>query len=150
MHLSLNVGTTHVTGDLAKDLEIPEDPESLIEEIRKYPSMYCYWSTMAEVAKKEIEVTKNQYEVWHAERYLDVKRELMDEFGRSAVTESMVKARMLESYSEEIAQFEKAISDAEYRRSVLAIAANAFKEKGQAMINILSYKKQQLNDSGGR
>jgi hypothetical protein len=148
MHIKVKVGGGTVTGDLSRDLRIPEDPEELAREIAKYPSQFCYWSAVAEVAKRELEKNKNQFELWYAEKYLVCKKEMVEEFGKSYVTDTMVKARVYEKFGEEFKEYQDAVSKAEYRKAILVVAANAFKEKGSSMINMLSWKKAQYADSG--
>jgi hypothetical protein len=148
MHIKVKVGGGTVSGDLSKDLSIPDDPEELAREIARYPSQYCYWASVSEVAKRELEKLKNRHDMWYSEKYLAAKKEMVGEFGKSYVTDTLIKAKIYEDFKEECEEWLEALSKAEYRKSILGVAANSFKEKGSSMINILSWKKQQLNDSG--
>lgn len=151
MHIQLKVAGTVVTGNLSEDLLIPDDPELLAEEISKYPSMLFYWSSVAEVAKRELERVNREFEVWFSSKYVECKQELTEEFGKSYVTDTLTKSRVFDKYRDEYEEWQDAIAKAEYRKGILSIAASAFKEKGQAMINLMSWKKQQMKaDEGSR
>lgn len=147
LHIKMKVGKTSVSGDLSKDLQVPDDPELIIEAMTKNPSMYFYWASVTEVARGELERKKYEFDMWYAERYMQCKKFCIDEFGKSAVTETMVKAKLFELYGTEYSEWQEEIVKAEYRKSILAHATKAFSERSNSLINILSYRKQEWKDS---
>jgi hypothetical protein len=147
MSIKLKVADKTVSGDLSKDLRIPEDVEELVKEIERYPSMLFYWSSVAEVAKSERDMLEQRYDRWHSEIYLKCKTELHETQGASKVTETQIKAYMQVKYGDEMSAKKEEIVKAEYRRAMLLLVAKAMQEKGSAMINVLSWRKQQLKDT---
>lgn len=142
MQVKLKVGSRVVSGDLAEDLAIPSDPEDLLEALSKSPSMYFYWSTATEVAKADVERAKRRFEMWYADKYKEARKELIEEIGKSYLTDTLIKSRIFETDGETYEELQDAIITAEYKKGVLAFASKAFLERGNSMINILSWRKQ--------
>jgi hypothetical protein len=137
-----------VSGDLSEDLAIPEDPEELIDALSKSPSMYFYWSTATEVARAEVEKAKRRFEMWYAAKYKEARAELLQEIGKSYITDTMIKGYVFENYGEEYEQLQDAIIEADYKKGTLSWASKAFLERGNSMINILSWRKKDREEQG--
>jgi hypothetical protein len=146
--IQMRVGNKSVTGNLSQDLFIPDDPDEIADALRKQPSAAFYYASVSEVAKGELAKLKNEFELWYADRYMEVKRELAGEFGKSYASDTMVKYGVMEHYKEQYTTYINDIARAEYRRNVLTLAAKAFSDKGLACVNLLSWKKTQYMEAG--
>lgn len=145
MHIKVKVGDRVVAGDFDKDLHIPDDPEELCREISRYPSLYFYWSAVAEQAKREEEVLKREYGFWEAEMLMQARSDLKESGDK--ITEAAVRTWFNTRYADEQREWADKLDRAAYRKNILILAAKSMLEKGSAAVNVLSYKKQQLSDA---
>lgn len=148
MNIHLKVGKRVVEGDLAEGLAVPEDPEDLLKALARNPSEYFYWSTAAEVGRGEMEKAKRRYEMWYAKKYMEARKALMEEVGKSYITDTMIKGYIFENYPEEYEEYQDAILEAEYKKGTLDKASKAYYERGNALINILSWRKKDREEQG--
>jgi hypothetical protein len=146
LEIHYKLGDHIVAGDIAEDLSIPEDPDSLATEILRYPSLYFYYSSMAEEAKRIEAVTRRKFDLWQAEEQIKLRRQLVSEGAK--VTEAVLQAEFLIRYADELETWNDDIDRTAYKRTMLSLAAKSVLEKGTAAVNVLSYKKEQLKDSG--
>jgi len=147
-HVRMKIGKQWLTGNFSEDLAIPDDPESLVQEIQRQPAMYYYWSSMAEVARGQHERAKGEFERWYADKYSEARKLVVEEIGKSYVTDTLIKAKVFELWGPEYDERYETVLSAEYFKNTMNIAAKSFLEKSSSMINILSWRKANLQEAG--
>ena len=91
---------------------------------------------------------KNGFERWYASVYEEVKDTLIAKYGKTATTEATVKNAILNKYPDTMADWQKKMVSAKYKKGRLSGAKDSFGKKNDNLINLLAYYRR-LAENGG-
>lgn len=141
---TFKIGDEVIQGDLGKELKIDaSSPDVLAQQLEENPARAFYWGSVAETAELLAQAEQISFDLWYAPIYKQVKEELIEQFGKSGLTESQIKYEILNRYEDEYKHRLNSLNKAKYRKKVLSLARHHYSEKHDALINLLSFYKKQ-------
>ena len=104
--------------DIILDVDI-SDPNEIANRLFELPSNYAYWGMIWDWSVSIYDKLEFEYELWWNSLYEQAKADLREKYTKSEITESLVKATIINSNKEEYTNRRKALMEAKYRCSVL-------------------------------
>jgi hypothetical protein len=149
MSFTFTIADKVIRGDLGKELAIDtSSPEKIAEQLTDNSSLTFYWGSVAESAAVLSQKAEMEYELWWAPKYQQIKDELIDKYGKSALTETQIKSEIMIRYPEEYKTYSTEKMKANYRYKVLSSARAAFSHRHDALINLLAFYKTHMKQVG--
>ncbi len=144
MKFTFTIGNETVHANLSEALKIDiSSPEVIAEQLRDNAELCTYWGTVAEHAMALYQTAQLDFDMWYAERYKETKIRLIEEFGKSGLTEGQIKNEIMLTYGEDYKRNINNVRKAEFRKRVLSVAKTGFDKKQEALVNLLSFYKKE-------
>ena len=143
MTFTFKIGDEVIQGDLGKELRIDSSsPDNLAAQLEENPERGFYWGSVQETAELLAQDETLSFDLWYAPIYKQVKEELVEQHGKSGLTESQIKYEIINRFTDDYKTRMKQLNKARYRKRVLSLARHGFNERHDALINLLSFYKK--------
>jgi len=144
MKFTFKLGDETVHANLSQDLKIDiSSPEVIAQQLRDNAELCTYWGSVAERALVLYQDAQTSFDMWYAGKYKETKIKLIEEFGKSSLTESQIKYEIMLVYGEDYKRNLTEVRKAEFRKRVLSVAKIGFERKQEALVNLLSFYKKE-------
>jgi len=148
LKFQITIGNDKIIFDLSKELAVSGDPNDIADRLKEHAATYAYYSIKSEEASLLEQKLQHEFDVWLAELYEATKTALLEQYGKSQVTERFINNKIMAEHKDEYQDKRMELLQASFRKRKLAVAQKAVDKHGISLVNLLSYHKKELEKLG--